>query len=444
MMKTKPTLPFFLFLTIVLVACAPSVAPNATTSPPPAPVNPTYSILPTISPPTANHEIEFISNNQIHLLPIHADLKTAAQIEIPLAGKPVWVAGIPFETGSAWAVTLEDGSIQAFLVDINDYAQTAISPNKLPKSTPLTIYSQAGQLFALTSPDADASPLTEPILIDSSNLQKAYIATDGDLVIWQNGQEIRLPADALPDSRILTDGQGRLLLLSNPTERYTHGVLGDELEAAGITLVETNPEPSIVQTISIPEPDVIEGIYPIWADLNNDGKLEIIVTLSNAQSGARIAAFHEDGRLLAEGPAVGMGFRWRHQLVVAPFGDSRENLLAVVRTPHIGGIVEFYRLNGDKLEIVSQIPGVSTHSIGSRNLFTAQAGDFDNDGQVELLAPDQSHTRLGIVGIDGESITWLNLDAELVTNLAAITFPDSDNVVLAAGLSNNTLRIWLP
>ena len=305
--------------------------------------------------------------------------------------------------------------------------------------------------FALTAPGADASPFTPPLLFDTQIPKIAYVADNGDLVIWQEGQETRLPVNALPDGRILADDAGRLLLLSSSTDRYTHGVLGDNVEAAGITLVETSPEPKIVHTISIPQSDVIEGLYPTWADLNNDGRREIIVTLSNAQDGARIVAFHEDpstssgqAAILAEGPPIGKGFRWRHQLVVAPFGASGENLLAVVRTPHIGGVVEFYRLKGNKLEIVNTTPGISTHSIGSRNLFTAQAGDFDNDGQVELLAPDQSHTRLGIVGMEAEAGIWLDLEAELVTNLAAITFPDSGEVSLAAGLSNNLLRIWLP
>ena len=129
--------------------------------------------------------------------------------------------------------------------------------------------------------------------------------------------------------------------------------------------------------------------------------------------------------------------------MVAPFGLNNETLLAVVRTPHIGGVVEYYRLNKDKLEIVAEVPGISTHSIGSRNLFSAQAGDFDNDGLVELLAPDQSHTRLGIVDINGE-IAWLELEAEISTNLAAVVLPESGKSVIGTGLSNHVLRIWLP
>jgi hypothetical protein len=374
----------------------------------------------------------------MRFLPIRTDLASSTPIDIPLAGSPVWVAGIPFQDGFAWAVALEDGSLQAFSVNTSGYAQAVISPENLPASSPLTIYSQGGQLFALTAP-SDVSPLGQPVLLDENKL--AYIATKGDLVITRDGIETRLPVNTLPDSHLIYN-RNRLLFLSDPTESYSHGVLGDKLEATGVTLVQTFPEASILNTIAIPAPDVIEGLYPIWVDMNNDGEFEIILTLSNAQDGARLVAFHEDGSITAEGPAIGTGYRWRHQLMTAPFGDAGSTLLAVIRTPHIGGVVEFYRLNGDKLEIVAEIPGLSTHSIGSRNLFTAQAGDFDNDGQVELLAPDQSHTRLGIVGMDGIS-HWVDLEAELTTNLAAVTIPDSDRFTLAAGLSNNVMRIWL-
>ena len=445
-MKPRLSLPLFLFLALIFSACAPTVEHSTSSAPSPAPATSTESELPNISPITTDGAIEFVSNSEIRFLTTQTDLASATQIDIPLPGTPVWVAGIPHEDGIAWAVAFEDGGLAAYLASSNssDYAQVAISPEKLPPGSPLTIYSSNGGLFALTAPGTDASTLTSPILIDPGLPKIAYIATNGDLVIWQKDQETRLPVEALPDSRILTDDQNRLLFLSNPTDRYTHGVLGDNIEATGITLVETIPEPRILQTISIPELDVIEGIYPTWADMNNDGEREIIVTLSNAQEGAHIVAFREDGSTIAEGPAIGTGFRWRHQLVAAPFRASGENLLAVVRTPHIGGVIEFYRLNGNKLEIANTITGISTHSIGSRNLFTAQVGDFDSDDQVELLAPDQSHTRLGIVGMDEEDITWLNLDAELVTNLAAVTFPDSDAVSLAVGLSNNVLRIWQP
>ncbi|MBT3338940.1 MAG: hypothetical protein HN855_11960 [Anaerolineae bacterium] len=437
MMNTKTIL--LLTLLIIISACAPLEEENT----PLMPMTQALPETPITSPLPVKSEIDFVSNTEIQYLPTQTDLLSATQTDIPLPQRPVWIAGIPHADGTAWAVSFEDGSLSAYFVNNNGYEEIAITPQRFSPEMPLTIYSSNGELFALAAPGADAAPYSQPIFLDAASGKIAYIASNGDLVISENDQETRLSVNALLDSRILIDEHSRLLFLSSPTDRYTHGVLGDDIEATGITLVATKPELKVLQTIAIPEPDVIEGIYPIWADLNNDGEREIIVTLSNAQDGARILAFREDGSLLAEGPAIGTGYRWRHQLVVAPFGEFEEPLLAVIRTPHIGGVIEYYRLNGNTLEIVKSISGFSTHSIGSRNLFTAQAGDFDSDGQVELLLPDQNQTRLGIIGVDGEPAFWLDLQAELVTNLAAVEVAEKGEVVIAGGLSTNILRIWI-
>ena len=442
-MKTIPHLAYFLFLTLSLTSCLPNKDLPTSPTPQSNPFFQTATQSPSILSPADDKEITSISSDEMRFLPIHTDLDSATIIDIPLEDQPLWIAGIPFDDGNAWAVALTNGRLKAFFVTPDDYSTLIISPTQQTAGTPLTIYSQDRQLFALTPP-VDASLPTSPVLLEASLSKMAYIATNGDLVIRQGKSETRLPVNALPDSRIISDEQNRLLFLSQPSNQYTHGVLGDEIEATGITLVETNPKPKIINTISIAAPNVIEGIYPIWADINSDGALEIIVTLSNIQGGARIVAFREDGSLLAEGPEIGTGFRWRHQLMVAPFGKMGDTMLAVVRTPHIGGVVEFYRLNENKLEVVTEISGISTHSIGSRNLFNALAGDFDNDGQVELLAPDQSHTQLIFVGLDGVTIHALDLNAELVTNLALIVDPNSGLGSLAAGLSNNILRVWVP
>ena len=76
-------------------------------------------------------------------------------------------------------------------------------------------------------------------------------------------------------------------------------------------------------------------------------------------------------------------------------------------TPHIGGVVEFYHLEGNALLIYASISGFTSHTIGSRNLDRGAAGDFDGDGQVELLLPNQALTELGallcilVIGLRG-------------------------------------------
>jgi hypothetical protein len=120
--------------------------------------------------------------------------------------------------------------------------------------------------------------------------------------------------------------------------------------------------------------------------------------------------------------------------------------LVDVLTPHIGGVVEFYRLEENELRIVAQVPGYTSHVIGSRNLDMALAGDFDGDGQVELLVPNQARTELA--GIrrteEGAVVAWtLDLEGRLNSNLAAVTLK-SGEMVVGAGREDGVLRIWHP
>jgi hypothetical protein len=248
------------------------------------------------------------------------------------------------------------------------------------------------------------------------------------------------------DARLLMDESGRLLFLSDPTTRYGHGVVGDEFEAESITMVETSPSHRVSLRLETDPPKVIEGIAPIWADLDGDGTRDIIVTESGADQGAQIVAYDEQGTRVATGPAIGAAFRWRHQLAVAPFGPNGELELASVLTPHIGGVVEFYQVRGDKLEIVAQVPGYSSHTIGSRNLDRAIAGDLDGDGRIELLVPDQAQEWLGAIrrNIAGAETAWeIPIGGRLSTNLMGVALPNGD-LSLGAGREDRVLRLWLP
>lgn len=366
-------------------------------------------------------------------------------LDIALDGQPKWLVAAPMSEGSVWVAVLTDGRVQAFHVVGRQAESIQIAPTRLPPDTPPLLRVKDDVPSLVTPPTSAESSLTHPVVLPAPGQQIAFIESSGDLVIWDGDERARAATNALIDTRLLVDESGRILLLTDATPRYNHAVLGDGVEAGGITLYETVPTLQIVGRIVLSSPAVVEGIAPIWTDLTGDGKRDIIVTLSDADQGARIVVFSEAGDQLATGPAIGRGYRWRHQLAVAPFGPDGELELVDVLTPHIGGVVEYYQLAGDRLEIVAQVPGYSSHILGSRNLDMAAAGDFDGDGRIELLVPEQARANLGAIRRtpDGAEVVWtVPIGERISTNLATVTFQD-DTLVVGVGHEGNGLRLWV-
>ncbi len=282
-------------------------------------------------------------------------------VDVLLAGVPVCVVGLSIADGPAWAVALEIGTVE--VVTIGPDGSATIAPlGVLPPGTPPAVWVEHGSVALVPRP-GDASPLSHPsIAADGSVLA---VQTDGTVAIDSGGERVRVAVGALPDARIVL-GDGRALVLFGPTEDYRHGVLGDVVEASFISVIDVGTG-SMIAIIDVPDGLVVEGLAPIWTDLDGDGRREAIVTLSNAVQGAQLAVFGGPGAPAALGPAIGRGSRRRHQIAVAPFGSSGEVEVVAVRTPHIGGIVEFYRPAGDRLDIVASVDGFTSHVIGSRN-----------------------------------------------------------------------------
>lgn len=368
---------------------------------------------------------------------------TLTPLDIALDGVPEWVTAVAYQNGALWVIVLENGQVQGFMVANGSATPTPVMPQQIPAGAP-PLFVIANGAPQIVQPE-NASPQTHPVLLNDGG-DLAYIATTGNLIIRRGDSETTLPVNAQPDARILTDDRGRLLLNSDPTDRYAHGIMGDALEAASLTLVETQPEPRIVRTIPIGEAWVMESMAPLWVDLDNDGAREIVVTRSNASQGAQLALLNEQGELLATGPAIGNGNRWRHALAVAPFAPDGSLELVEVRTPHIGGPTNFYRWQAERLEIVTNTSGYTSHVIGSRNLDMAVAGRFDDSGRFTLILPTQKRDALGGIqhGDSGAEVVWqLPLPGRLVTNMAAVALADG-RLALGAGLENGTLRIWQP
>lgn len=210
------------------------------------------------------------------------------------------------------------------------------------------------------------------------------------------------PADQRP--RMLSDGEvayGKRNIsaawLTGPTGRYRHGVLGDAIEASGLAV-----ELADGRTLSFElGPDsVFEDRLARLSDLDGDGTDEIIVVRSYLNAGAALAVVGvRNGRLkiLAEAPAIGLPHRWLNPVGAADFDGDGRTEIAIVRTPHIGGILILYRWENDRLVEVYREHGFSNHAMGSRELGLSAILDANADGIPDIALPDASRRNLRLV-----------------------------------------------
>ena len=362
------------------------------------------------------------------------------QIEIPLGSIPAWLVGVAMEDGPTWVVVDTDGQVIRLT-----RGPSAIALDDLPPGTPPVISVGPEAIQLLLAPSF-ASPLSHPIPTEFGPL---YIADNGDVGLLIGDLDIRLAVNAMLDARLVVSAEGYVAVYSDPTtERYVHGIMGDDLEAASISIIEiVNGAPQLVNKIELPGTAVFEGLSPIWADVNGDGADDLIVTISDSGLGAQVVIMTREGDIITEGPAIGQSNRWRHQLAWAALGEDGQSGLVEVLTPHIGGILGFFPLpvSGVEMRRTVRGEGFTSHVIGSRNLDMAVIGDFNGDGQMEVVLPAQNRTRIAGLQMRGDAFeeVWsLPLEGRLTTNLSAVALPDG-SLALAAGTDAGTVYLWL-
>ncbi len=371
-------------------------------------------------------------------------------VDVPLRGAPAWAVAYAMET-AVWHVVLVNGDLQVIEVAPDGRAQTlAYQPNWFEGAQPPVVgVSMVEGTYVLRS-DESVAPLSHAIPVN--DFEVLYISRAGDLVLGrEQGALARLPIDAQPDARLVMNSVGQVALYANATDqRYVHGIMGDALEAATLLVLDVRESRiRLLARVDLPGEDVYEGIAPFWADIDGDGVEDLVTTVSNGSLGARLRAYLWDGagiRQEVDGPPIGQGNRWRHQLSAERFGPAGRIEIAATLTPHIGGALEFFRLGDAALERTATFPGVTTHALGSRNLDQTAAGDFNGDGQPEVLAMDRGRRAvLAVQRQDGGARLIWRLDAggEIVSNFAPVELLDGQ-MGLAVGTVDRRLRVWLP
>lgn len=364
-----------------------------------------------------------------------ADL-VSEPLEIALGSRPAWVVGAALGERVVWVVVDENGVASAIVETGGALVESSLEEQaKLPPGAPPTVMGGDGGVSLLLTRDG-AQQAGHTVVRD----KKVEVGANGEVRV--DG----MPVDgftALLDGRIVVSGRGEVAFLAQPTDRLAHGVLGDRIESQSLVVLAPGST-SIQAVIDAPDETVFEMLAPIWADVDDDGKEEILLTASDEGDGARLAVFSAGGEPIAQSPPIGTGNRWLNQLAVAPVGPGREIEVIEVSTPHIGGIVNWYRLKGEKLELQTSAGSYSTHRIGSRNVDQGIVVDANGDRRPDVVVPNQNQDAIVALTrtLKGSEISLEQpLGARLSTNLSAVTRGDG-TATLALGTEDARLLIW--
>lgn len=172
----------------------------------------------------------------------------------------------------------------------------------------------------------------------------------------------------LPENRI-TEDQSKTITARyiNPVSRYSHGILGDAIEA-GSLLVTHCDKTLVFQLDSL---HVFEDLQPRLFDFKNDGIPEVITILSSMSLGASVAVFEigiDSLSLVAQSEYIGRFNRWLNIACINDLDNDGIVEIAWVSTPHIGGILKIGQIEDNSIRVIDSYSGVSNHQIHSSNL----------------------------------------------------------------------------
>ena len=253
----------------------------------------------------------------------------------------------------------------------------------------------------------------------------------------------QIPEGALPDGRVVSGTRDiARAWLAEPVTRYDHGVLGDRIEAGSLVIEGRDGKR---QTVKLKDDAVFEDLQPRLADLDGDGRDEIVVVKSYIKRGSALAVIGlRNGKydILGETPPLGAPHRWLDPAGIADFNGDGKMDIALVRQPHAVGQLELWTWADKRLNKTAELGDTANHIAGTRTIDMSAAADFDGDGIADLALPSFERDRLRIVGFAPtvREIASVALPAKVVTNVALIA-DGAKPPVIAVALANGSLVV---
>nr|WP_217355802.1 VCBS repeat-containing protein [Ruegeria arenilitoris] len=197
---------------------------------------------------------------------------------------------------------------------------------------------------------------------------------------------------------------------TDPTTRYPHGVLGDQIEWGSIELTLSDGKR---RSFTLPDHLVFEDLAPRVIDVTGDGLPEVIAVESDARQGARLALYGPQGRMAAT-PHIGTRFRWLAPVGAADLNGDGIIEIAYVDRPHLAKTLRIWRFSDGRLTEIAALPGLTNHRIGEDFI---SGGLRTCNGQPELIVASADWRRIIAVRYDGG---WQTQDLGPLKNRQAL------------------------
>ncbi len=307
------------------------------------------------------------------------------------------------------------------------------------------------------------SSLTKPVIYDINNKQIILaISVNGTLLQfdpYNNFTSKNLGfSNLLPDSRIVVndvdnDGFDEVLLLSNPTERYPHGALGDTIEAEKLIILENCGDIHDIfkfclkNMLNPPNNKVFESISPLVVNLFGSDHVhkQIALIASDDKVGSNVVVYGIDSKIIFSSEPIGKPFRW---MLISGYGYFNGPKLVVNEVPHLEGVVKFMDKKG---RTIIETSGYSSHSYGSRNIDSATIYEYDdrshitnktihnnnsNDNDVVII-PSLNKESLNVLSVTSDNriilLRTFLLDSSITSNILAKDVDENGIVDIIVG-----------